>query len=201
MRHGATANNVAVPALLQGRRSDLPLSIEGRRQAEETSQFLAGYPLQNVYATPLLRARQTAELIAAPHGLPIEIVAALTEVDVGQWEGRCWEEIADSEPDEYRRFMADQATQPYRGGESLQQVQTRVLPALSQLTQRHTGQLVLIVAHNVVNRVTLAPLLGVPLSSARGIQQHNCGINVLEYRQGKPRLLMVNSVWHLSKWE
>ena len=200
IRHGATANNVARPARLQGRRSDLELSAEGRRQAEETAKFLSDCQIDAVFSSPLLRARQTAEIIAGQRHAPVVALEELTEVDVGDWEGRSWSEIEQSHPEEYRRFIQESDTCPYLGGESFIQVQQRVNPALERLMAEHIGGTIVVVTHNVVNRVFLAPLLGVPLNRARGIFQENCGLNLVRYRHGETKLITLNAVTHLSHW-
>jgi broad specificity phosphatase PhoE len=200
IRHGATANNIANPIRIQGRRSDLELSAEGRQQAEETARFLEDGTIDAIYATPLLRARQTAEPIARRRGANVTIVDELTEVDVGQWEGMSWHEIQQAWPEEHGRFMADPSCSPYLGGENLEQVQRRVVPAIDGLLARHLGQTIVVVTHNVVNRVYLAPLLGVPLARARGIFQENCGINLVRHRAGRSQLISLNIVTHLSRW-
>ena len=112
VRHGATANNRARPPRVQGRRTDPGLSPVGRRQAEQTGRALAGLPLKRVYSSPLLRARETALAIAGPHGLSVEVVDDLVEVDVGQWEGRNWDEIQRTDPEAYRLFMLDAGVHP-----------------------------------------------------------------------------------------
>ena len=198
IRHGATANNRARPPRLQGRRTDPPLSDEGQRQARRTGALLAFCGLGAVFSSPLLRARQTAEAIAAAAGLPVEVVDELIEVDVGQWEGLAWDEIARTDPEAYRAFMTDPAANSYVGGESLQSVQQRVLPAFERLLTRGLGQVVAVVAHNVVNRCYLAHLMNVPLGSFRGIPQDNCGVNLLRYQGGRVKLATVNAVFHLA---
>jgi broad specificity phosphatase PhoE len=128
------------------------------------------------------------------------VLETLLEVDVGQWEGMCWSDIEQAHPDQYRSFMADPGNCPYLGGESFAEVQKRVVPAIEQLMAAHLGQTIVAVTHNVVNRVILAPLLGVPLERARGIHQENCGLNILRYRHGETKLITLNSVLHLSHW-
>jgi broad specificity phosphatase PhoE len=177
---------------------NLGLSAIGQVQAEQTARFLSQQPIHAVFSSPLLRARQTAEAIARPHGLPVGLVEALTECDVGAWENRSWADIERSEPDAYRQFVGDPYRFGYRGGESLQQVDDRVLPALDELAQRHPGQRIVAVAHNVVNRVFLGKLLDVLPAKRREILQENCGLNVVEYCQGKARLVTLNAVFHLS---
>ena len=199
VRHGATDNNRARPPRLQGRRTDPPLSDEGREQARQTGEFLADVPVDGVYSSPLLRARQTAEAIAQPHGLAVEVVADLIEVDVGVWEGRAWDEIEKTDPEAYRAFMTDASVNPYLGGENLQTVLARAEPAFERLMQQSLGRLIVVVAHNVVNRAYLAQLMGVPVARYRSIPQDNCGLTLLRYRDGRAKVVTINGVFHLDE--
>ena len=197
IRHAETDNNRARPRRLQGRRTDPGLSDDGRRQAEATGRFLARLSIGAVYVSPLLRARQTAEAIALPHRLAVEVVEDLREVDVGVWDGLGWDEIQRNNPEAYRRFMADASVHPYLGGENLTIVQDRVVPALEKLMAQNVGRTVVAVAHNIVNRSYLAHLLHLPLVEFRTIPQDNCGINVLRWREGRVKLVSVNTLAHL----
>ena len=196
IRHGATANNVADPPLLQGLSSDPELSPEGRGQVERTADFLSHQPIRSVYCSPMLRAKQTAGAIAVPHGLAPQIIEPIIEIDVGAWEMRSWKEISQSEPEAYAQFMENPAVHGYRDGENLNQVHARVKPAIEQLMQRHLGEVIVVVAHNVVNRVLLADLLRLPIALARGISQDNCGINVVRHVDGSMKLKSTNSIFH-----
>ena len=196
LRHGATDNNLANPPLLQGNSVDGPLSGEGVVQARAASAELAEQLLHAIYCSPLKRARETAEIVAAPHEISPQVISEISEVDVGSWEGRTWVEIEQSEPDHYRRFMDDPALYGYRGGESLNDVHARVVPAINRLLSDHVGQRIAVVAHNVVNRVLLAEALKMPLAQARSLSQDNCGINVLRYRDGELKLVSMNSILH-----
>lgn len=197
VRHGATANNLANPPLLQGRGVDLELSAAGREQAARAADLLADYTLAAIYSSPLVRAQQTAEIIAERHGLEVQSVPAIEEVDVGQWEGRSWKEISRTEPEPFHQFISDSANHGYLGGENMTQVLERCAPALTALMKRHMGQRITTVAHNVVNRVYVASLLGVPLSRAREINQDNCGVNVIRLRGDEIKLLSLNASFHL----
>lgn len=199
VRHGATENNRADPPRLQGRRTDPPLSDEGLEQARRTGEFLAASALDAVYSSPLLRARQTAEAIAKPHGLNAQIVDDLIEVDVGAWEGRSWEEIRKTDAEAYRAFMNDASVNPYLGGENLQTVLARAGPALEKLMQENLGRSIAVVAHNVVNRAYLAQLIGMPVARYRSIPQDNCGVTLLRYRKARAKVVTINGVFHLSE--
>jgi len=197
VRHGATDNNLANPPLLQGQ-ADVPLSVAGRQQAERTGRLLATKAIRRVYASPLSRARQTAEAIAAPHQLQVETVDAIQEIDVGDWEGRSWQEISVSEPDRYRQFMANPAEHGYAGGENVTDLFNRVQPAMQELLAANLGRQIVVVGHNLVNRTFLSQLLGLPLARVRTVNQDNCGVSVARYRDGEIKLLSLNSVFHLD---
>jgi broad specificity phosphatase PhoE len=198
VRHGATANNLADPPLLQGRGADFDLSETGLWQAERTAELLSNPELPAVFSSPLLRARRTAETIAKPHDLNVQTVADLQEVDVGEWEGRSWQEISVSDPERYQRFMEDSANHGYLNGENMTQVLDRVRPAIENVMRERIGEHIVVVAHNVVNRVYLASLLNIPVSRARGVNQDNCGVSIVRYCDGKTKLIALNSIFHLS---
>ena len=196
LRHGATENNRDDPPRLQGRRSDTPLSIEGQEQASRTGRFLASFALDGVFSSPLVRAQQTAAAISEPQGLPLGVVGGLVEVDVGNWEGRSWEDIRRDDPAAYQAFRDDPCVHPYRGGENINDVRSRIVPCLEKLMQANLGRRIVAVSHGVANRVYLAHLMGVPLASYRSIPQDNCGVNLLCHRHGRTEVITVNGVFH-----
>lgn len=198
IRHGATDNNLAKPPRLQGRRTDPGLSEQGLDQAQRTGRFLADVPLEAVYSSPLLRARQTAEAVAEPQKLTVEDVSDLIEVDVGDWEGRDWNEIEHDTPEAYRNFMTDASIHPYLGGETVAAVLDRSGPALEKLMAENLGRAIAAVAHNVVNRTYLAQLLGIPAAKYRTVPQDNCGVSLLRYRNGKVKIVTINGLFHLE---
>jgi broad specificity phosphatase PhoE len=198
IRHGATAANLASPPRLQGRRSDPPLAQLGVRQAEATRDFLAVRPIGHCYCSPLLRAVQTAALVAAPHGVAPQPLEALTECDVGEWEGLDWGTIRARHPEAYRRFHEGPGAFGYPGGESFADVHARAAPALDALLQAHPGESVLVVAHHVVNRTYLAGLLGLAPGQARGVVLDNCGISVVVCAGGATAVATLNAAFHLQ---
>ena len=200
VRHGATPNNLANPPKVQGQHAVSELSEEGHAQAAATARWLADHPLRAVYSSPLARAMQTAATIAAPHGLEPVAVEAVRECDVGEWEGKTWAEVERDDPEGYRRFVEDPARHPYAGGENLTQLLARTTPAIESLFERHRGELILLVAHNVVNRSYLAQCMGLPLAKARAVMQANCGLNVLRFRNGEIKPVTINARFHLGAW-
>src|SRR5262249_34950746 len=151
----------------------------GVRQATATRDFLAVRPIDACYTSPLLRARETAAIVALPHGLTPVVVDELTECDFGRWEGFDWGAIRARDPDAYRHYMNDPAAFAYPSGESFADVCHRASAALERILADHSGQTVLVVTHHTVTRTYLAGLLGLPLNQARALALENCGISVI----------------------
>lgn len=197
LRHGATPPNLVDPPVMQGKGMDEPLAEVGREQAARAAGALSDRPLKAIYASPLRRAMETAGVVAERHGLPVQPVESLVEVEVGRWEGRSWPEIEREEPDAYRAFREDPGANGYPGGETMRELLDRVSLGLEQLMQRHVGDEIAVVAHSVVNRAYLGSLLGLSLAGGRRIPQANCAINVIRYREGRAKLITSNAIAHL----
>jgi broad specificity phosphatase PhoE len=198
IRHGATEANMASPPRLQGRHMDLPLAPVGIRQARATRDFLAIRPIDHCYTSPLWRARETAGIVAGPHGLFPHPLEALTECDVGRWEGLDWDTVRRTDPDGFERFHADPARFGYPGGESFADVYRRAAPALDELLRLHAGESVLVVGHHVVNRTYLAGLLGLGPDEARRVTLDNCGICVVVREGERSTITTLNATFHLQ---
>lgn len=198
IRHGVTEANLTQQGRSLGRRHNPALARLGVRQAEATRDFLAIRPLDQCYCSPMLRAVQTATIVARPHGLSPQPLDALTEVDVGRWEGLDWQAIRSRDAEAYRRFMEDPAEHGYPGGESVKDVYQRVATALEELMTLHAGQAILVVAHHAVNRAYLAGLLGLPLSRVRQLAADNCGISVVLRTGDTTTVSTLNAAFHLQ---
>ncbi len=139
VRHGQTDWNFQ--KRIQGA-TDVPLNETGREQARETGAVLAERQWDGIVASPLSRAKETAEIIAGIAGLgEPEIVAALAERSYGEVEGLNGEEIRARFPD---------PDAPVPGRESRTAVVRRVLPALEMLAEEHPGQALIVVSHGGV---------------------------------------------------
>jgi len=198
VRHGATTANEQKPYILQGSSIDLPLSPNGERQAKSVGKFLSGMPIKRVYCSTMLRARQTAGEIAWHHKLEIVPLEGLQECAVGEWEGMDWESIKAKYPEEAHRFLSDPAENSYLGGESYSDVRGRVVPIFERLLEEHRGELIVVVAHNVVNRVYTADLMKLDLKRAKDLHQSNCCVNIIQRSEAGTHLITMNSVFHLD---
>jgi broad specificity phosphatase PhoE len=198
IRHGATEANLARPQRLQGRKSNPPLARLGVRQAEATRDLLAIRPIDACYCSPLLRAVETAQIVAAPHRLLPVPVEALTECDIGDWEGLDWQTIRARDPEPYKLFMARPGDSGYPDGESFADVHRRAEEAIEELLEQHAGESMLIVGHHVVNRTYLAGLLGLSPNQARQVTLDNCGISVVVRENGATVVNTLNAAFHLQ---
>jgi broad specificity phosphatase PhoE len=197
VRHGATV--LSAEDRYAGS-ADVALSDEGRAQARALAARLAGEPLAAVYASPMSRTRDTAELIVAGRGLDVLTVAELRETDHGHWEGRTREEIRAAFPDEYARWERDPFTFAPSRGETGLQVLARALPAFLAIVHRHPNGAVLLVSHKATIRLVIGQLLGVELRGYRDrLDMSPCGLNILDVKSGaEARLVLFNDVSHYA---
>ncbi len=198
LRHGATAANREVPYRLLGRSLDLSLDEEGTDQARRAGEALRGHRLAAVYASPMVRALETAARVASPHGLEPVVVEGLIEADLGRWEGLTWEQARAADPEHHEAFLAHPGTVPYPDGESFKDAQDRMIPTVAGLAARHPGERIAVVSHNVTNRAYLAGLMGIPIDRAREIRQANGGISVIRYDWSHPVVESLNVTFHLA---
>jgi probable phosphoglycerate mutase len=125
--------------------ADPPLNATGCAQAVELSVELMAEDLAAVYSSPLRRAYETAEVVAASRGLEPVTVDALREVDVGSWSGLTRAEIELRFPDQYARWLG--YGQGWEDGETYEQMAERVVRALIELAEERDGKRILAVTH------------------------------------------------------
>lgn len=171
---------------------DVALSARGREQAAQLGVDLAGVDLAAVYASPRQRAVATAAAIAEPHGLPVEPLDALRELDFGELEGRTYAEIERERSELFRQWMAAPTTVEFPGGESYPQLRSRVLAAFDELRQRHTGATVAAVAHGGSIRAALAGWLDVPDEAIFRLGVDYAGVSVVEWLGDTPVVRLLN---------
>ncbi|MCU1518223.1 MAG: broad-specificity phosphatase PhoE [Pseudarthrobacter sp.] len=181
IRHGQTDWNAQ--RRLQGS-TDIPLNDVGRRQAVDVVPVLAGYEWDAVVSSPLSRAAETADLVAAGLGLVVHRrVPDLTERSFGPAEGL----QAGPELDALR------VPGGFRGAESEDEAANRGLTALEALAEEFRGRRVLVVAHGTLLRVSLSRAVGSTLQSVDNAVlnlAHHHAVDgwQLEYFNGEPVL-------------
>jgi probable phosphoglycerate mutase len=180
VRHGQTDWNR--DRRIQGR-SDIPLNETGREQARATGRALRGRRFDGVYASPLMRAYETAAIIADELGMPAPTaVPGLEERSYGLAEGLTGTQIE-------ARFGVDRSTVPEWEDDAT--LLGRVLPALAELAAAHAGERVLVVVHGGVIGA-LARHLTAGERPAAGEAVHNGSVHDLEVVDGVLRLVRFN---------
>ncbi len=151
-RHGETVSNKE--RRFQGQ-LDVPLNDTGRAQARALAERVRDEPLAALYASPLVRARETAEIVGARIGLEPRPDDRLKEVHVGDWQDRLKADVEREDPEGWEAFRRAGEDFRFPGGESLLEQQERVVAGLVDVTQR--GELpALVVCHRGVIRAALA---------------------------------------------
>jgi broad specificity phosphatase PhoE len=186
-RHGQTAPNRE--GLVLGR-ADPELTDEGREQAARLAAALAGEPVTAIVASPLLRARQTAEAIADACELPVAVDDRLIEIDWGAWEGRSTGTLAQSDVD---RLKADRGTAPE--GESLDSLSQRV----ESFCTEHLDGAGLVVAVSHVSPIKAAAAWAMGVDGAVAWRMFLGLASITRVGQGRssPVLLSFNETGHL----
>lgn len=172
--------------------ADPPLNELGRQQARELAEALAGSGVTAVYASPLVRARETAEIVAAALALPVETRAALREVDVGSWQGLTRTEVEQRFPEGFRRWLVD-FSHGWDNGESYDELGTRVVAGLLELARRHTGERILVVTHGGPMRAAQAAAADAEYADARRLAGPIGNCAILVFAVESERLRRVDS--------
>jgi len=159
VRHGETDWN-------RGRRfqghADIPLNAAGLAQVRDLAEQLVGETFSAAYTSPLRRASESAELLAARLDVELRRCDALKEVDVGSWSGLTVPEVENRFPDGYARWV-DWRCAGWEDGETYEDLGRRVLDGLRKIAQRHAGTQILAVTHGGPIRAAAAAALRLQL--------------------------------------
>lgn len=149
--------------------SDIGIDEVGRAQAEVLAAHAKEHPPDTLYASDLLRARQTAGAVADATGLEIRVDPRLRELDFGHAEGRTLAELRSTDPGIVEAFVRDPVAHHLPGGEHPEAAADRAERALREIAARHPDQRVLVICHNTLMRLVVCRLTGIPLRSYRTV--------------------------------
>jgi probable phosphomutase (TIGR03848 family) len=179
-----------VGSTLCGRAPGVSLNAEGLEQATWLAERLHDARLQAIYASPLERARETAEAIAAPHRLPVCIDPGLNEIDFGEWTGRSISDL--QQLPRWRAFNERRSATRVPGGELMLEVQKRIVAAIDSLRERHARDTVLAVSHGDVIKAALSHYLRISLDHISCFEIDPASISTLEVGRSGVRVLRLN---------
>lgn len=195
VRHGETEWNL--DERFRGR-ADVALNERGRQQAELTGKAVCRrWKPAAVYSSPLTRAVVTAGEIAKNCGIEVRPDEGFIDIDYGEWQGLTVDEVRSRWPDELDRWFHEPHTMQPPGGETLDELRSRIMPKLEEMVARHPGETAALVGHTVLNRVILLAVLGLGNDRFWHISQGTCGINEILSLDNGYVLVSMNNTWHL----
>lgn len=203
VRHGETDWNRE--KRFQGQ-IDVPLNENGRSQSQQAAEFLKAIPIHHAVTSPMLRPKETAEIILQHHPkVPLELEANLKEISHGLWEGKLEADIEAGYPGTLQQWQRSPETVQMPDGENLQQVWDRAIAAWDSIVQTAASRpepgTTLVVAHDAVNKAILCYVLGLGAEHFWNFKQGNGAVSVIDYAESsdiKPVLMAMNITVHLS---
>ncbi|MBM4273310.1 MAG: histidine phosphatase family protein [Deltaproteobacteria bacterium] len=186
VRHGRTPWNK--DKIFRGT-IDIPHDEVGTEEARLAGEWLRGETIHAAYASPLSRAMDTAQAIAGHHGLSVQALPGLIDLNYGDWQGVPLAEVKVKWADLYRQWETAPHTVRFPNGENLEECRARAWAAVEEAARRHPGQTVVLAAHRVVNKVLIAAFIGLDNSHFWRIGQDTTAIN---------RFHLVDGVWHIG---
>lgn len=189
IRHGE--NDYLKNNKMPGRLPGIHLNQRGREQAAALATALSRLPIAAIYASPLERAVETAQPLAAALRLEVQTRPDLTDTDVGEWVGRSWKalrrmkvwKVIQETPSQFR----------FPGGESFVECQRRVAAALDFIAAAHdTGQLAAVFFHADPIKLALAHFLGLPLDDFQKLAIATGSVSIVSIGPAGARLTALN---------
>ncbi|WOD38634.1 histidine phosphatase family protein [Nodosilinea sp. E11] len=207
MRHGQSTYNQL--KRIQGHCDESELTPMGEAQALQVGQALAGIPFDAVWASPLKRARKTAELIvselqkATPGLAAPTFTDELKEISLPLWEGMAFTEAEGQYAESFYQWRTDPANfvmaVPHPEGTTVDFYPIRELYQQAArfwqgLLAQHQGQTLLVVAHSAINRALISTAIGLGPEYFNNLNQSNCSISVLNFAGGWPSPVQVEAM-------
>jgi probable phosphoglycerate mutase len=189
IRHGQ--NDYVRQGKLAGWLPGVHLDDVGREQAARVAETLKSSKLQAVYSSPLERATETAEPIAAAQGLKVDSLAGLGEINIGSWQGlsiraarrrKLWPTI------QQRPSLAR-----FPEGESFLEAQSRIVETLEAIRTKHSGSIAC-VSHADPIKLAIAHYIGMPIDSFQRLEIGPSSISELFFKDGSARLIRLNVI-------
>lgn len=198
VRHGESVGNLE--GRMQGHR-DYPLSETGRAQARTLAAWLRRRNVEwdAAYSSPLARARETAEILAAETGGPAAVLEpGLAEIRAGKLEGLTRDDMAARHPTFLQRRITDLGDFDEFGGESYDAVQARARDLLHRLEQEHRAaeSRLLLVGHGGINFQLIKMLICEPVPRICILRMENCTVTRVRMRERRGSYLG-EVVWHV----
>jgi probable phosphomutase (TIGR03848 family) len=175
------------------------LNDVGHAQAAALARRLTEVPLAVIYSSPLERTLETAQPLAAAHGLTVQVREKLGETQCGNWTGRSLKEVKEEELWPVIQVYPGGARFP--GGESFAEIQARMVADLDAIRDAHPGQTVAVVSHADPIKMAVAHYTGLALDLFQRLTISPASVTALTFTRFGPRLICMNYVDPLPPFE
>ncbi|MFZ1947384.1 MAG: histidine phosphatase family protein [bacterium] len=197
VRHGETEFNRL--GIFRGR-FEVDLNDRGRRQAGEIAAALKGEGIQRLYAGPLRRTRETAEIIGRALGIPVVADPGFDNIMLGEWQGVPKETVQRDWPEAWRQWQTSPEHLLVPGGETVEDVKRRAFARVSEMLGDPATPAVLgIVTHRSVMKVLASAFLNVPPPYFWKFYIDNAAYSVFDHDSGGFSLVSWNNNAHLTE--
>lgn len=176
LRHCEPQLPAGIPICLG--KKDVTLSDFGREQATDLKEFFSNIDLNSIYSSPLIRAKETAAIIA--NNKDVIIKKDFSEFDIGKWDGMSFAEIKEKYPQEYKDRGENLEHYIVEGGESMAMCRDRALAELWKIINE-TKKDILIIAHAGVNRAIISWILGISIKESFQYKHEYGSINIIVF--------------------
>ncbi len=184
-------NDYVEQGKLAGRLPSVHLNAVGRKQAAWVAETLKTSRLQAVYSSPLERATETAEPIAAAQGLEVIALAGLSEINIGRWQGLSLR--AARQRKLWPTIQHTPSLARFPEGESFLEAQSRIVETLETIRSKHSGAIVC-VSHADPIKLAVAHYVGMPIDSFQRLEIGPSSISELLVKDGSARLIRLNVI-------
>lgn len=189
IRHGQ--NDYVKQGKLAGQLPGVHLNDVGRKQAASVAETLKSSKLQAVYSSPLERATETAEAIAAVQGLDVVTLAGLIEINIGRWQGLSLR--AARRRKLWPTIQHNPSLVRFPEGESFLEAQSRIVDTLESIRLKHSGAIAC-VSHADPIKLAIAHYVGMPIDSFQRLEIRPSSISELLVNDGSARLIRLNVI-------
>jgi alpha-ribazole phosphatase len=176
--------------------TDLGLSNRGKRQVQALAEHLKGFSLDQAYASDLKRAIDSAKSICRGRSIKPVIRPAFREMNMGDWDGKSWEEVKKTNPKIGALFFYDLKNFYFPGGENWNEFRNRILKGLKILLRENQGKDILLAAHAGVNRIILARALGLRFKNMFFMDQGYACLNIIECYDKTFKVTLMNGIFY-----
>lgn len=197
MRHGQAKNNVE--RILAGRTEGIPLTETGIEQAGHTAEMLTHMDISAIYASPIERARHTAEIVGGRNGVGVTVDERLVELDMGKFTGMAYDDIYESHGNVSMKFYNGELEIAHNGVETFTEVRSRVADIVGHVTREHKGQNVLLVTHMDPIKAMLSTIVDLSPTNLFELIIANASLNIFRERDGRFSVSGIN-VMHPSRF-